>query len=74
MKQQHVEIIELISEFLKKYPNQRFGQALFNLAVNEFKNDAENEFQLRDIYNDSDDEILMRIKKQIETHFNELKN
>ena len=72
MKQQHIEILELITEFLKKYPDQRFGQALFNLAINEFKNDAENEFQLRDIYNDSDDKIILRMKKQIETHFKEL--
>lgn len=66
MKQQHLEIIELLTKFLEKNPDQRFGQALFNLSVNEFKKDNENEFQLRDIYNDSDDEIILRMKKQIE--------
>lgn len=66
MKQQHIEIIELITEFLKKHPEQRFGQALFNLAINEFKNDDEKEFQLRDIYNDSDDEIILRMNKQLQ--------
>ena len=69
MKQRHIEIIELITEFLKKHPEQRFGQALFNLAINEFKNDDEKEFQLRDIYNDSDDEIILRMNKQLQKLF-----
>ena len=66
MKQQHIEIIELITEFLKKHPEQRFGQALFNLAINEFKNDDEKKFQLRDIYNDSGYEIILRMNKQLQ--------
>ena len=72
MKRQHTEILELLTAFLKNYPDQRFGQALFNLAINEFKKDEKNEFQLRDIYNDSDDEIMLRMKQQIEKHFTEL--
>lgn len=49
--------------YLENNPNQRFGQALFNLAINEFK---ENEgFQLRDIYGDSDLKILNRIEDRL---------
>ena len=49
---------------MENNPNQRFGQALFNLGINEFKQNEE--FQLRDIYNDDDSEIILRIENQLE--------
>ncbi|MGL5797809.1 MAG: hypothetical protein ACRCYT_06340, partial [Cetobacterium sp.] len=59
------EILYEILKFLIKNPDQRFGQALFNLGINEFVN-KENpgiaNHQLRDIYSDSDEEILKRLK------------
>ena len=49
----------------EKNPNQRFGQILFNLAINQFKNSCNNENELRDIYNDSDEQILERINTRM---------
>ena len=44
------EIINIISDYVSKNPNQRFGQLLFNLDINNFKNDKN---EITDIYNDS---------------------
>ena len=35
MKKIHRKIIELISLHLERYPEERFGQAIFNLNINE---------------------------------------
>lgn len=37
MKKEHQKILELIKSYLEKNPDQRFGQALFNLNINEFQ-------------------------------------
>ena len=69
MKKEHRQILELLKTYLDKHPDQRFGQAIFNLGVNQFQEttDPRNpNYTLRDIYNDSDDEIIHRIKRQIE--------
>jgi len=69
MKKEHEIIIELIKSYLEKNPDQRFGQALFNLRINEFQKtvDAKNpNYNLRDIHNDDDQEIVNRIRKQLE--------
>lgn len=58
------EILDKLRTYLENNPSQRFGQALFNLRINELKQNEE--FQLRDIYNDDDSEIIQRIEKQIE--------
>ncbi|MEO3405169.1 hypothetical protein AAFN85_14775 [Mucilaginibacter sp. CAU 1740] len=61
------EIIKLLSEYVEKYPTQRFGQLLFNLNINQFsdKDNPENQkFRLRDIYNDESEVILQRIKER----------
>lgn len=68
MKEEHQKIINLISGFLKENPNQRFGQAIFNLGVLEFadKSNPENQnYHIRDIYNDQDHIIIDRIESQI---------
>ena len=63
----HKRIIRRITEYLEKYPDQRFGQALFNLNINEFekpfKLDKDN--KLRDIYNDTDLQILQRMNMKL---------
>jgi len=69
MKKEHKEIIDLISTYLAYDPELRFGQALFNLKINEFQksNDPRNpNYNLRDIHNDNDADILKRIKNQLE--------
>jgi len=68
MKKEHKLILDLISNYLEKYPDQRFGQAIFNLGVNEFiKNDSSlPTYNLRDIYNDEDSVIIKRIENQLE--------
>ena len=58
-------IIQLITEYLEANPDIRFGQALFNLNINQFEDQQDPSrkgFLLRDIYNDSDQRILNRIK------------
>jgi len=74
-KKEHKEIISLISEYLANHYDQRFGQALFNLGVNEFVNKLNPEkehYKIRDIHGDSDKEILQRIKNQLK-RFEELR-
>jgi hypothetical protein len=64
----HKRIIRRITEYLDKYPDQRFGQALFNLNINEFESIPTGSGQsgkLRDIYNDSDLQILQRMNKEL---------
>lgn len=58
-------IIQLITEYLEANPDIRFGQALFNLNINQFEDQKDPSlkgFLLRDIYNDSDQRILKRIR------------
>jgi hypothetical protein len=65
MKQEHTEILRLLTKFLEENPDQRFGQALTNLGMLEFadkQNPANKYHLLRDIYNDTDNSILNRIK------------
>ncbi|MFH7002649.1 hypothetical protein [Flavobacterium bizetiae] len=68
MKKEHRIILDLLEEYLEKNPSQRFGQALFNLGVNQFQEttDPRNpNYNLRDIYNDADLEIMERIKNRL---------
>jgi len=67
MKNEHEILINLIQKYLENNPEQRFGQVLFNLRINEFKKNNNPETnQLRDIYNDSDSEIIDRIHSQLD--------
>lgn len=69
MNKEHKKILELIKAYLKKHPDQRFGQALFNLRVNEFKNfenPSELNYEIRDIHNDKDSDVIIRIESQLE--------
>jgi len=58
------EILNKLRTYLEKHSNLRFGQALFNLGINEFNKNEQ--FQLRDIYGDEDLKILHRIEMQLE--------
>ena len=62
MNEAKQEIVNIIANYCKENPNQRFGQILFNLNINEFKKDSE---EIRDIHNDSDKKILERIQSRI---------
>lgn len=63
MNNEHKIILDLLTDYLEQHPDQRFGQAIFNLRINEFKDNEE--YQLRDIYNDSDSKIINRIESQL---------
>lgn len=65
------EIINIISDYVSKNPNQRFGQLLFNIDINNFKNDKN---EITDIYNDSDEEILNRMKERLERLQSKIEN
>lgn len=69
LKKEHREIIELLSNYLANNYSLRFGQALFNLTINEFVNKDHPEkekYAIRDIHGDSDNQILQRITNQLE--------
>ena len=62
------EILKLIELYLEKNPSQRFGQALYNLGVNEDDGKWKPEnggIKLRDIFYDTDDAVLERIRTRI---------
>jgi hypothetical protein len=68
-KKEHQEILDLISNYLANHYDQRFGQAIFNLGINQFANKTEPEkenHKIRDIHNDQDSAIIERIKSQLE--------
>ena len=76
MKKEHQKIIEHISNYLSKNENLRFGQALFNLRINEFKEEKEvinPKYEIRDIHGDEDVKILERIESQLK-YFGEQKS
>ncbi len=58
-------ILSIIQQYLKDNPSIRFTQALFNLNINQFGGiDINSERQLlRDPYNDTDKQVLERIKQ-----------
>ncbi|WP_115812459.1 hypothetical protein [Flavobacterium aquicola] len=69
MKEEHKLILNLIQSYLEKNPSQRFGQALFNLGINEFQEtiDPRNpNYNIRDIHGDSDLKIVERIKNRLD--------
>lgn len=60
------KILKILTKYLENNPTIRFGQALTNLNINEFadkKNPHHKNYLLRDIYNDSDEDILARIEQ-----------
>ena len=59
------EILKIISNTWEKYPELRFGQLLTGLNVLTFSNKFDpsvSNYILRDIFADSDESILKRIK------------
>lgn len=69
MTEEHRIILKAIEEALNQDPELRFGQALFNLSINEFvnpDNPAEADYKIRDIHGDMDSDIIARIKRQQE--------
>lgn len=65
MKKEHEIIITKIKQYLETYPDIRFGQALFNLNINQFDVNSPlfDHYFLRDIHTDSDQQIIARIEK-----------
>lgn len=76
MKKEHKLILNLIESYLEKNPSQRFGQALFNLGINEFKEtiDPRNpNYNIRDIHGDDDLKIIERVENSL-AYFESRKN
>ncbi|KAF2508580.1 hypothetical protein EYY60_15750 [Flavobacterium zhairuonense] len=77
MKKEHQIILDLIASYLEQNPDQRFGQALFNLSVNEFQKttDPRNpNYNIRDIHGDNDLGIIERIKNRLDLIESQKKN
>ena len=69
MTNEHKIILKAIEESLVRDPELRFGQALFNLGINQFvspDNPEETDYWMRDIHGDKDSAIIERINKQKE--------
>lgn len=69
MIKEHKLILKLLESYLEKNPSQRFGQALFNLNINQFQKTTDHRnpnYNLRDIYNDNDLDIVERIKNRLD--------
>ncbi|GGI56867.1 hypothetical protein [Winogradskyella haliclonae] len=69
MTEEHRIILNAIEEALNRDPELRFGQALFNLSINQFvnpDNPAEADYRMRDIHGDKDSDIIARIGIQQE--------
>lgn len=76
MTKEHRIILNAIEDALTLNPNLRFGQALFNLGINEFVNrgnPGEDSYRMRDIHGDKDAEVVARIKKTAESRELQLK-
>lgn len=64
MTEEKKAILAVLTEYLNENPSVRFGQALFNLGINEFADrefPIRKDFLLKDIYEDSDEKISMRV-------------
>ncbi len=69
MTEKHRIILKAIEEALNRDPELRFGQALFNLGINEFvnrDNPSKTDYRMRDIHGDKDSDIIARIRRQLE--------
>ena len=69
MKPEHAKILNYLKDYLEEHPDQRFGQALFSLDINQFKesSDPQNPTYIpRDIHNDQDSGIIERIEKRLD--------
>ena len=60
------KILEIVATYIENNPNQRFGQILHNLNINQFKTRDATSYDLRDIYGDESTTILKRIQTQNE--------
>lgn len=69
MTNEHRIILDAIEEALNQNSELRFGQALFNLGINQFvnpQNPAEADYRIRDIHGDKDAVIIERIRQSKE--------
>jgi hypothetical protein len=66
LKKEHKDILNLLEEYLSKegHHHLRFTQALFILGVSEFAGEPDNGV-FRDNFNDSDEKIIKKIKKNL---------
>lgn len=64
MEQYNQKILSSLTQYLIDNPDIRFGQALFNIGINQFANQTNpivEKHQLRDIYNDENETIYKRL-------------
>ena len=69
MTTEHRIILDAIEEALNRDPELRFGQALFNLGINQFVNPENPEvsnYKIKDIHGDKDSQIIDRINQNKE--------
>lgn len=67
MTPEHRFILDAIENTLNRDPSLRFGQALFNLDINQFVNSEHPEkgdYHFRDNHGDLDNAIIKRVQKR----------
>lgn len=68
MEQYNQKILSALTQYLLDNEHVRFGQALFNLEINQFANQtnpSQQNYALRDIYGDENEQIYERIKQSL---------
>ena len=64
MNQTNKEILDLLSKIVEKFPEQRFGQLLFNYVLNYSQSDS-GQIHIDDPFYESSKQTLNRIKERI---------
>lgn len=67
MNQTNKEILDLLSKIVEKFPEQRFGQLLFNYVLNYSQSDS-GQIHIDDPFYESSKQTLNRIKERVKKY------
>ena len=67
MNQTNKEILDLLDKLVEKFPEQRFGQLLFNFVLNYFQSDS-GQIHIDDPFYESSKQTLNRIKERVKKY------
>ena len=66
MNKENKKILDILAKYLEKYEDIRFGQALANLDINISEHTPGGTPVLKDIYYNSNKEILFRVQNSLQ--------
>ena len=67
MNQTNKEILDLLNKLVEKFPEQRFGQLLFNYVLNYSQSDS-GQIHIDDPFYESSKQTLNRIKERVKKY------